>query len=117
MSTETNPYDIAIYVPDKPGDGETIYARRMTRQVTFPANLTDSRGGSEVAATSSFTVSIRRNGTQFATGTISGGGTTMSYGAAAETVFAVGDKLTVVAPSPQDGALSGLDMTLAGSRE
>lgn len=116
MSEELTPYDIAIFVPDKPGDGETIYARRLTRAVTFPAGLTDSKGGSEIAATSSFTVSIRKNGTQFGTGTIGASGTTMSFSAASETVFAAGDKLTVIAPSPQDATLSGLDMTLAGTR-
>lgn len=107
---------ISIYDTDRPQSAEQV--AKWVAPVggaTFYAGLTDSRADADVAATASAVFSIRKNGVQFATITFAIGATTGTFACAADTAFAVGDVLTIFAPSPRDATLSGVAGTIVGS--
>jgi hypothetical protein len=108
-------YDVALYDAARPGSGEVI-AKLYPLGVTFPAGLTESRAGAEAAATASAAYSFRRNNVEFATLTFAAESASGVFACAADTAFAAGDVLTVIAPAPRDDTLSGVAITLVGYR-
>jgi len=83
--------------------------------VTFPANLTGSAYFANTGPTAEAVVSIRKNGTQFATMTVAAGGTTSATWAGTETAFAAGDRLSFVFPA-QDATWAGVSIMVKGVR-
>jgi hypothetical protein len=110
----TGIYEIHLFVPGTLASGMKLLSLKLPRSVSFPAGLTDSRGGAEVSAAGKFTVSFRRTGVEFGTGVILAGGTEMSFLGGPET-FAPGEELEIVALNT-DATLTGLELTLVGAR-
>lgn len=109
-------YDVGGFSPDKPGSGENILSWLMNRTVTFPAGLTASRAKCGTAATATAIFSIQKNGVEFGTITIAAGGTVGVIASASDAIFAAGDVLDVIGPSPRDATLADMHVTLFGYR-
>lgn len=108
-------YDLASFDTDRPATGELL-VKIYPLGVTFPAGLTESQAGAEVAASADAVFSITKNEVEFGTLTFPAGGPTGVFACATDTTFESGDVLRVIAPSPRDATLSGVAATLVGYR-
>lgn len=108
-------YDLHTYYADVPADGTVIGRWVLARAVTYATNLAGSRGASKVAATGSTVFSIKRNGVQVATCTFAAGATTCTFLGTAFSL-AIGDVLSIDAPTPADLTLESISIVLAGQR-
>jgi hypothetical protein len=108
-------YDIASFDTDRPASGELLL-KLYPPGVTFRAGMTDSRAGSEVAATGSAVFSLTKSGVQFATLTFSAASAVGVISCPVDTSFTAGDVLRVIAPTPRDATLSGVAATFIGYR-
>jgi len=106
-------YDILIDDPGKPGAGEVLMKHRLTNTVSFGTDMSGSRVVIDTNPTVAAVYSFTKNSVQFATLTIETDGGIAFSG---QTTLNDGDVLRVIAPSPRDATLSGVSMTLAGSR-
>jgi hypothetical protein len=88
----------------------------FNRTVVFPADLTGSHGEVITAAGAQANFDIQKNGASVGTMRFEAAGAQSSFIAGAQQVYAAGDIIKVIAPSPADSTLSGLTFTLAGSR-
>jgi hypothetical protein len=107
---------IAVDDSDRPANGETILQFVSPKPMTFYAGLADSYGHAVVAPAASAVYSIRKNGVQFATATFAIGANVATFVCASNSVFAAGDILTIVAPSPRDTTLATVALTLTAQR-
>jgi hypothetical protein len=108
-------YDLAVDVPGRPASGSTIAKWVAPSAVTFRASLAESVANAGTAATTSTVFSLKKNGTEFATATFAASGTTATFACAADTTFAAGDVLTLVAPT-RDDTLADIAFTIVGFR-
>ncbi len=109
------PYDIAGSILSKPAASAVVMRFVAVRAFTLPAGLTGSLSKSATAATASTVFSLQKNGAQFGTMTYAAAGTTGTFAAAAQTSFAIGDILTVVAPASADATFNDCEFTLIAS--
>lgn len=112
-----DPLKVQEYVGGReglPAAGAIVYKLVCVRDVDFPLNMVGSMSTAEVAATNLAVFSIQKNGVQFATFDYVATATSATF-AGTSTSFAVGDVLTVVAPSPQDATLSDVWFNLVGT--
>ena len=96
-------------------------------QFIFPSNLSSTSFAAGLAgsvcvasagATGSTDISLQKNGTAFGTATfaaIGGPNQTCTFAAASTTSFTTGDILTFVNPSPADGTLANITITIEGT--
>lgn len=108
-------YDIAIFDTDRPASGEEVLKNHPSG-VFFETGLPQSYASAEVAPTSNAVYSITKNGVQFATVTFSAGNSVGTIACPSTTSFSLGDALRIIAPNPRDDTLSGVAVTLIGSR-
>lgn len=108
-------YDLASFDTDRPATGELL-VKIYPLGVTFPAGLTESQAGAEVAASADAVFSITKNGVEFATLTFPAASAEGVFACATDTTFESGDVLRVIAPNPRDATLSGVAATLVGFR-
>lgn len=80
-----------------------------------PAGLAGTTASEGTAATASATFSLAKNGTQFGTIAIAPGGA-VTLSAASQTSFAVGDVLTLAAPSSPDATLADVAFNITAVR-
>ena len=78
--------------------------------------LTGSLMISGIAATADAVFSIKKNGTEFGTATFAASGTSATFAAASETIFSIGDILTITAPATPDATLGNLGWAIGGTR-
>ncbi len=111
-------YDVAFYratAPDVAGETQQVIV--VARDIQFPADFAGSVGYVDTNPAATYTMSIKKNGVEIGTVSISTGGTftfaTASSGAA-QTMNA-GDRLEFVAPSgsPLEATIAGISFTLA----
>lgn len=110
------PYDLGGTFPGQPTSGAIILRYPVPRALRFQAGFPSSKGVAGTTPSAAVTFTIRKNGTQFGTMDFAAGATTATFTAAVDTDFALGDVLTVVAPSPADTALADIGFALAGLR-
>jgi hypothetical protein len=117
VSTQTQPYDIVVWQQGQPAAGQTLMKIKMTRQVVFPMDFVGSQAApADVQATATATFSIQKNGVQVGTATYAAAGVVPTFDSASDVTFATGDTLAVIAPSPADATLEGVNFVLFGSR-
>jgi hypothetical protein len=110
-------YDVGCTLTGKPAASQVLVRYPFPRTVTFPINLTGSKGVCGTAATAQSTFAIQKNGTQVGTMVFPvSPGTTATFTMGAATTFVSGDILTVVAPAGQDSTLADLGFSLSGTR-
>lgn len=107
--------DVGVFVPDRPAAGALVFKLIVVRAFTLPAGLSGSRGHASVAATALATFELRKNGSAVGTASFAAGSTTASFTLAAGTSLAEGDRLELIAPTPQDATLADLTILLKGS--
>ncbi|HKM68915.1 MAG TPA: phage tail protein [Stellaceae bacterium] len=83
--------------------------------VIFPVGLSGSQGTAGVAATTSTTYDIQKNGTNVGTMVFAASATAATFGMPSATTFMSGDVLTVIAPLTPDPTLTNLAWTFIGS--
>jgi hypothetical protein len=110
-------YDVVVSFVAKPDAAGLIFLLTFPRTVIFAANFSGSYGTVRVNPTAVATYTIKKNGTAIGTIVVSTGGVvTFTTTAGAAQTFNAGDRMTVEAPSPQDGTLADAAFTLAGTR-
>ena len=105
-------FELSFYVPGLPGNGETVVFYVATTGFILPQNLTNSQGKSIIAATSQADFDILLNDVSIGTIRFAAAATTASFIFSTETDVNPGDTIKITAPSPQDGALSEIAITL-----
>jgi hypothetical protein len=108
-------WEAGVYVNGKPDASETIVRHEFKRNVRFATNLASWDLNFGTAPTSSFVVSVKKNGTEF--GTITAAATTGAITlSGTQTDMASGDILTVVCPTPQDTTAADFGLAMNGTR-
>lgn len=110
------PYIVGGTIIGKPADGGVIIRFKFPIAVTFTAGLTDSFLIAGTAATGSSVFTINKNGSSVGTATFAGSATSATFTFASTVTYAIADIMTIVAPSPQDGTLADLGLSLLGTR-
>ena len=103
-------------ITGKPDASEVLMDFAAPVAFTLPANLSGSVALASTAPAASATLTLTKNGTSVASITFAAGATVATFTAASAVSFAVSDRLQLVAPATQDGALAGLTFTFAGAR-
>lgn len=113
----TAPYNVGAYKPGLPTASEVVVQYMTPTAFTIAGNAAGSYGFVEVNPTATATFNIQKNGSNIGTIAVSTlGVVTFTTTSGAQQSFAVGDRLTVVAPASPDATLSGFAFTLAGTR-
>ena len=109
------PYDIAGAILGQPAASATVFRFICVRAFTLPANLVGSLSTTGVNSTGSVIMSLRKNGVQFGTLTFAAGQANGVFASSGAASFAVGDVITVVAPSSQDTTFADCQFTMVAS--
>jgi hypothetical protein len=112
----TTPYDIVFSVPGQP-DALDYPVEDFPQAVTFQADFAGSQASAGTNPTADTTYTIQKNLVGVGTLVIHSDGSFVFTSMGHTTVtYLVGDRMTIVAPSPQDATLSDVAITLAGDR-
>lgn len=117
VASDAAPYDIPLsYAAGPPTADEVMGGVMVVRAVDFAANFAGSDGHIGTNPTGSFVISVKDDGSEIGTITISTGGgfTFATTGGTAKTVGA-GSRLEFVAPNTPDGTAAYILATLAGT--
>jgi hypothetical protein len=109
------PYRIGFFAGQGHEADEVLGRHDVTDPLTLPEGLAGSRASYGTAPTAAVTLTLKKNGTSFATVTFAAGETVGSFAAAVETSFAHGDVVTLHAPNGPDTTAKDLAVTLRGS--
>lgn len=96
----------------KPGSSQVILRHVVARACRFPAAMTGCYGNAGVAATAQTDFLVQKNGVTFVTMRFAALGTVPTWVSGAQTDFAAGDVLAVVAPAGADATLANIAVTL-----
>lgn len=110
-------YLVVFALQGKPPDNTTFPIIVFNQSVSFAANFSSSYGKVLTNPASTAVYTVKKNGSQIGTVSISTGGvfTFATSGGTAQS-FSAGDYMTIVTPTPQDASLSDVMMTLTGTR-
>lgn len=108
-------YELGGCFENKPVSSEVILRVPITRVITFPVGMDESRMVSEYSATASTSFSIRKNGVEFASATFAAGANYATF-TGNLTSFTDADILTVVAPPSADATLENIGWCLTATR-
>lgn len=109
-------YDMASYFPGKPPSSETVMRLVTAHPYKLVVGLVGSLVNAKVAATNAAAYTLQKNGANIGTVNIAAGANTATYTFDTETQFDAGDIIELIAPAVQDATLSGVSVTLAGTR-
>lgn len=110
------PYDIGAFIPDEPEDGGEVAKFVATRAIAFPDDFAGSVGHCATNPTSTAAFTIALNGSTIGSMSISTGGVFTFATTGGAVSMAAGDRLSFIAPSPQDATLTDVAFTLKGTR-
>jgi hypothetical protein len=108
LSLIANKFDIVGYAPGYVAADQEVLLIPFARTATFPVNFAGSIARCKVAPTSTFVLTMKKEGVTFGTITFSAGSTTGTFAAASTTSFAVGNVFTIVAQSTFDPTINGI---------
>ena len=109
-------YDFPIYYNGKPGDAEIIMKVVAVRAFTLPSGLIGSQGYATTVSTAAASFGLEKNGASIGSVDFALGASTATFTFTSDVTFAAGDRLELIAPTPQDSLLAAISITLAGSR-
>jgi hypothetical protein len=109
-------YDIALFIPGQPAASAMVFQFVVPRAISFPVDLVGSLAKAGTAATSAAAFTLRRNGSNIGSVDFAGGASAATFTLAGGGIFAAGDVLEILAPSPQDATLADVSITLMASR-
>jgi hypothetical protein len=110
------PADLSIFKPGKPTADEVLVHIEVARGFTWPVSLASSKFKALVAATATYVVTIKRNGSSIGTLSWAAAGTVPTVTFAAAVDFAAGDTLELVGQTTPDATIANLSFTFYGSR-
>ncbi len=100
-----------------PSADEVLLLHVFAEAVSFPANFSGAQSYIGTTPASSWVLSLRKNGAEVGTITVTtGGGVSFSSTSGLPVGFAAGDRLEAVAPHAPDAALAMCAFTLIGTR-
>ena len=99
---------------DAPSVSESLFKNAIQVPIEFPVNLQNSSVTCLTPPTAPYTITFTKNGVPFATADFPALATTASL-TAASTIFATGDVLEIIAPNPDDTAISYITFDLSAS--
>ena len=105
----------SLYASGILAGAELLLRYIFTDEILFPVGLTNSKASAIGASSGTVAFSLKKNGVEFGTITFSISATGV-FAAPLATTFVIGDILTIVAPVTPDAGLSGVSITLAGSK-
>lgn len=110
------PYDVGAFIPDKPEDGGEVFKFIAVRPCTFADDFAGSKGHVSANPTATANFDIKKNGSSIGTLSVSTGGVVTFSTTGTTTSLVAADRLTLVAPTPQDATLTDLAFTFLGTR-
>ena len=114
-SVTGNPYDISSGVSGPIAASQYVLFFVAPRAVNIPASFSNSQAKVLTAFTAAATYTIYHNGTSIGTIDFAAGGTVGSFSTATAFTLAVGDELTIQAPSTADSTAANLAITIEAS--
>jgi hypothetical protein len=115
ISTVIAPYDVDVAVFGAPNPSETLARIVFARETTFPDNFAGSRGACITDPSSSYAMTVRRNGSSVGTVTVATDGSfAFNTTGSGDLVYAAGDVLTVTGPADPFG-IEDINFTLVGT--
>lgn len=105
-----NNFRFGFFIGGVPTSSQLLFSWKFTDAVKFPTNLTGGEFSIAVNPTSSFTLTLNKNGSSIGTVVFStAGAPTVTVTA---TSFAIADVFTVVAPGTVDATASGINFAI-----
>ena len=112
-SSFTNtPYDIASGVSGPIGASQYVAYFLSPRSINIPANFSGSLASVLTSFTSAATFTIYHNGTSVGTISFAASGTSGTFSTSSAFTLAIGDSLTIQAPSTADPSAANLTITI-----
>jgi hypothetical protein len=110
-----NPYDISGGISGPITRSQYVLFLNCVRAMNIPANFAGSLAKVLVAFTSAATYTIYHNGTSVGSFAFAAGGTVATFATSSAFTLAIGDELTIQAPSTADSTASNLGITILAS--
>ena len=107
--------DIAFTKTGTPSASEILHSQIFTRTVVLPVGLSGSQAYADVTATAASSLNLQKNGVSFGSIDFAIGSNAGTFTSASEVSFAVGDRLSVIAPNPADATLADLTIALSAT--
>lgn len=112
----TMPYDIGCYILGQPDDGVEAMTFTAVRAIDFADDFAGSKGHVSVNPTATASFDVKKNGSTVGSISISTGGV-FTFATTGTTVsLAIGDRISIHTPSPQDATLANVSIVLLGTR-
>lgn len=108
-------FDVTTFVNAKPVDGDLVFKMVFARAFDLPSGLTGAKAHAGAAAAAVADFDVLKNGASVGTISFAISATTATFTMASATSFAVGDRIEITAPSPQDSTLADIAITLKGT--
>lgn len=109
------PYDIGVFIPGLPANAALVMQYVAPRAITLPDDFAGSVGRCATNPTTSAAVfDVLKNGSSVGSVSISTGGVFTFSTTGAGVSLAVGDYLSMTAPSPQNAALANVSIIFKG---
>lgn len=109
-----NAYDVAFYAAGTPEDAGIIGTFVATRAFSLLDDFAGSHGHCEVNPGATAVFSVQKNGVEVGTVSISSVGVFTFATSGGAVSFAAGDRMTLVAPTPQDTSLEAVALSFFG---
>jgi hypothetical protein len=110
------PFDLATYVLGTPIANQVLLRFKAVRAFTWASALSGSQFSAGVAATASYTVTIKQNGSSIGTLVWAAAGTTPTVTFSSTVNFAAGDLIEIIAPATPDATLAQIALDFSGTR-
>jgi hypothetical protein len=108
---QARPYDIGVFVPGLPGNGALVLQHVAVRDFRLPMDAVGSETWAGVDPDAEAVFDVRKNGVSVGSLDFAIASNTGVFSIASDEDFAPGDRLELVAPSPQDAALADVSVT------
>lgn len=111
------PYDLGFFVPGLPADNGIVMEWKAVRAWRLAGDCVGSQAKVGTNPTATAVFALLKNGSSVGSISISTGGVaTFATTASAAVSFAIGDILSVTAPTPQDATLADVGVAFLGTR-
>lgn len=108
--------NVAVFVGGLPGDSELVSQLVVAEDTSFSIGMPDSQAYAGTLATSNASFTLTKNGVSIGTVDFTASNAAGSFSVGSAVTFSAGDRLGVIAPTPQDSTLSDVSITLLGTR-
>lgn len=111
-----NAADISFYLGGKLDNAQTLLKMNVVRAFTLPSGLANSVFSTGVAASASYVLTLKKNGTSIGTLTWAAAGTVPTVSFASSVSFANGDTFEITGAATADSTLADFSLGFYGTR-